>query len=350
MSDLQADLHEIKSPTDMSIGVKPELKAPSLPAQSAPEENPGQQESLAGTLSQMVPQKETETNSFGGSEGASLAGTLDNSFHLNYEAEAIRSIALSTKDPESVYSMYDEALALQPEYQNMSVFQIMANLPELKTIYFGDNAAVKTDAKAIWDATHAGAKMVELGMVGSDAMIAAWSGNSAEGDKRVKAIQKEIADLSLDVVPRSWWVEGLKTLGNMTPYTLYFMGTTAAATALGGAVGGEMAAAGLTKTALATMQAIKGLNMLQSAKVMAGIDYADMTANGIDPKIAANIAPFTGVVNSRNSRRPGQENSLPHNGVRSNEVYRRAARRIPPKEHARRSLGRGIPVGRHRRR
>jgi len=303
-----ADLHEIKSPTDMSIGVQnnslpktapivqPVATTPAVPTHATQTAEP---RTLMSGVESMLPESEKRTNEYGGTENVSLMGNLVHDHPiLDPDAQFVSVLAQNSSDPKTVLDSYESAKALTAAFPGASAMQIMGNMDDYLSAYYGNNKPEKTNAKAIWDATHAGALMVELGMKGSDAMMSAWTGQSAEKDKEIIDITKRIAELSIDNTPRSWYVDALKILGNLAPYTAYFMGTTAAASAIGEGVGGVVAAAGLTKTALVLAQAVKMINATQSAAVMAGTDYSNMIANGIDSKTASRIAPVTGVINS----------------------------------------------------
>lgn len=209
---------------------------------------------------------------------------------LDYELERQ---SLLEPDPEQYRLRWETAKALSQEYQ-MHPLDMLPDLDIYLQNYWGESggAGLKTAPKAIADSFAAGTKAVELGWAGT----AAFFDDSKLED--VRRIAQEMQQLQVDKIPRNWLISGFKQFGLMAPATGYFIGTSFLAGAISGGLGAAGAAAQGSRGLLLAARAIQGLDYIQSAQMMTGMAYADMTLKGVDPKAARMVAPFVGVINT----------------------------------------------------
>lgn len=200
--------------------------------------------------------------------------------------------ALQSSDPEAFIAKWEKAKLVANAY-DLDPVDALQNLDVYLDHYWGEKGrGAKTDLKAIADSFGAGAKMIELGMAGS----AAWADEAQT--ERMQQVAKEIAELQLDDIPRDWWVDYAKTIGNVAPFTAYMAGTSFLAGLVSSGVGSALQAANLTKTAVLVGKAISAVDMLQSASIMNGLAYNDMISKGIPRDQAFVMAPIAGVINT----------------------------------------------------
>lgn len=191
----------------------------------------------------------------------------------------------------------------------------------------------KTSLKSILDNLYAGALMVKQGALGANAWIndvskrvgnltgsfdkglnAAIDEQTKKLNDEVNKIDNEISTLLIDVTEHPFWIDYLKVVAQLAPYSAMF--------------GGLSLIEGVTagKATPFVISAVSNASSKVSALIMTGGAYNSLIKNNIDNNTAAIIAPVIGSINNLIERNFGVEQSL--RGVFNKEMSKEIAGKL----------------------
>lgn len=226
-------------------------------------------------------------------ENPEMAAFADSAQYLSIKAirdgqdKSVISALSETTDFENNLLKFELA-KLHAENYGISVSAAFQMIDQLNADYLMGAPTYKSAARSILDSGRAAALMLKLGKTASEYMGSGlgFGNGPSEIDKKILSeqmdiIEKDIAGLQIDDMPKHWFKSWLKDVASIAPYTF---DVAASGVAAGLAVGAAGATMGVTAAPafVALKSAITaGMRFKEAFEITRGLNFREMVKRGI---------------------------------------------------------------------